>query len=193
MLTFRSPIITNYFHFEVLTSNALRLKPLLISQTWNSSQSHGLRILRLPWLGNSMGNPGVFQANPYPYLRKPTPLNTGVGFHGYGSCIFHFCYCNSIVAHLLSRDIFKCNDFQLCQVIVEYLCSFHENKTVAFGLKIQIDRCINYYKKMEFVLLLRLRRINTNPQQSFVRRFGVKKSSNNKLLVYLSGLRMIIE
>ena len=47
--------------------------------------------------------------------------------------------------------------------------------------------------ELSLTLLLRLRRINTNPQQSFVRRFGAKKSSNNKLLVYLSGLRMVIE
>ena len=47
--------------------------------------------------------------------------------------------------------------------------------------------------KTDSEYLLRLRRISTNPQQSFVRRFGAKKSSNDKLLVYLSGLRMIIE
>ena len=138
-----------------------------------------------------MGNPGVFQANPYPYLRKPTPLNTGVGFHGYGSCIFHFCYCNSIVAHLLSRDIFKCNDFQLCQVIVEYLCSFHENKTVAFGLKIQIDRCINYYKKMEFVLYCEITLFLVMWQNVKLHCYSLFKFLNYKFIKFVFKIHLI--
>ena len=35
------------------------------------------------FLGNSMGNPGVCQANLYPYLAKPTPAYMGMGFGGY--------------------------------------------------------------------------------------------------------------
>ena len=31
-------------------------------------------------IGNSMGNPGVFQANPYPNPSKPVPQVTGTGF-----------------------------------------------------------------------------------------------------------------
>jgi len=31
-------------------------------------------------LGNCMGNLGVFQRNLYPYLWKPVPVGTGMGF-----------------------------------------------------------------------------------------------------------------
>ena len=30
--------------------------------------------------GNCMGNPGVFQRNPYLYLQKPIPVCMGMGF-----------------------------------------------------------------------------------------------------------------
>ena len=69
----------------------------------------------IPKLGNSTGNPGVSQANPYLYLWNAPPMNTGGGFCGYGSWVFHFCYCRII----MSRDISKSH---LCQVIVSYLC-----------------------------------------------------------------------
>jgi hypothetical protein len=31
-------------------------------------------------LGITTGNPGVFQANPYPYSSKPVPVYTGMGY-----------------------------------------------------------------------------------------------------------------
>ena len=31
-------------------------------------------------LGNGTGNPGVFQANPYPYPSKPVPAYAGTGY-----------------------------------------------------------------------------------------------------------------
>ena len=38
----------------------------------------------LPFLGNVMGYPGVFQSNPCLYLSKPAPTSMGTDFCGYG-------------------------------------------------------------------------------------------------------------
>ena len=72
---------------------------------------HSLRVV----LGNSTGNPGVSQANPYPYPQNPVPVARVWGIAGTG----HGFFTSAIVAYLMLRDISKSN---LCQVIVSYLC-----------------------------------------------------------------------
>ena len=66
-------------------------------------------------VGNSTGNPGVSQANPYPYPQNPVPVARVWGIAGTG----HGFFTSAIVAYLMLRDISKSN---LCQVIVSYLC-----------------------------------------------------------------------
>ena len=76
---------------ELLSKPSFRMPAplsLLMKQKWilpecllsTSCCPHAL------WLGNCTGNPGVFQSNPYPYLWKPVPVCTGLGF------VFKFVY-----------------------------------------------------------------------------------------------------
>ena len=81
-----------FFEDEMLSLSTIALVLMIVSpyiyfpHSWLMYSESRLKITSMNGspVGITTGNPGVFPGNLYPYPSKPTPMTTGVGFHGSG-------------------------------------------------------------------------------------------------------------